>query len=131
MSETDHRNDAIYAQRQAGATFAAIARTFGLSVERVRQIVKRTHRRRQFSELLSVRAWNILANMGVLRREDAVEGITRADLIARIQTVELETIGAQRNCGVSTVHEIADLVGCPDRFKQRGTGVVRVVTRTP
>jgi|RhiMethySRZTD1v2_1073278.scaffolds.fasta_scaffold748214_3 hypothetical protein len=124
---TDARNDEIYTSHAAGEGVGSLALRYGLSRKRIYQLLKKTHRRQQFRAFgLSVRAWNILVNLGVLRRQDEFDRITRDELVARIQTVDLLTIGAQRNCGVTTINEIAAFVGCSDRFKQRGTGM-RVV----
>ena len=123
----DARNDAMYARRQTGEPLASLARAYGISTKRVREILHHAHHRHQMRALgVTTRAWNVLRNSGVLRPAETPDTFTRDALIARLQTVALETIGAHHNCGVATVHELAALVGCPDRFKQRGTGVVRV-----
>jgi hypothetical protein len=126
-SFTDHaRNDAIAARRAQGETLASIARAFGIGPERVRTIVEQSHHRQQLQALgLTTRAWNVLAKMGLVRRNE-LDTITREALIARLAGVDLADIGAQKNCGVSTVHDLARLLDRPGRYKQRGTGVVRV-----
>jgi hypothetical protein len=114
---TDHaRNDAILARRDAGESLAALARAFALSRTRVQQIVRTTRRRHRNQDLgilgLNVRAWNVLANMGLVSRDD-IDTLTRDILIARLADIDLVAIGAGHNCGQHTLDRLADLLQRP------------------
>jgi hypothetical protein len=116
MTCTDQaRNDAICARRDAGESIASLARTFHISITRVQQIVdapKHLHRQQLQMLGLNVRAWNVLANSGIVQG-DELDTITREGLIARLAAVDLVTIGKTHNCGQQTLDMVARLLERP------------------
>jgi hypothetical protein len=109
------RNDEICRRHAAGESGASLARAFALSTTRIQQIVDTSKRRcrEQLQALgITVRAWNILGNMGVVQR-DELETLTREALIARLATVDLADIGARKNCGLDTLRQLATLLERP------------------
>lgn len=120
------RNRRIAERRAAGETLRAIAKSYGISSERVREICNRQGRVDCLQALgISTRTFNCLKNHGVIAPDEWPHTLPRETLIARLHTVDLAGLQTVKNLGVRTVEEVARLTGKPGRFKVSAKGFVR------
>jgi len=108
----DHgvNKDDVVARRAAGQSIRSIAQHYGVTTSAISHVLRHEPHRQQLRALgVSTRGWNVLKTLGVIRRTETPDALTREILTARMQAVDLEAIGDMKGVGHKTMWELRTL----------------------